>query len=71
MTIYPAGAGGAGGSSASPRPGTQQQGPAPAGVAGERVLRTVFLPTANADALLLKVESLQAQLAEQVRRQGA
>lgn len=32
----------------------------------ERVLRTVFLPTANADTLILKVESLQAQLNEQV-----
>jgi hypothetical protein len=30
------------------------------------VMRTVFLPTANADALLLKIESLQAQLNEQV-----
>eukprot|EP00892_Ulva_mutabilis_P005163 jgi/Ulvmu1/3018/UM015_0058.1 len=29
-----------------------------------RVLRTVFLPAANTDALRLKVESLQAQLAE-------
>lgn len=29
-----------------------------------RVLRTVFLPAANADAIRLKVESLQAQLAE-------
>lgn len=29
-----------------------------------RVLRTVFLPAANADALRLKVESLQAQLTE-------
>lgn len=28
------------------------------------MLRTVFLPAANADALRLKVESLQAQLAE-------
>lgn len=34
----------------------------------ERVLRTVFLPTANADTLILKVESLQAQLNEQVTR---
>jgi coiled-coil domain-containing protein 77 len=33
----------------------------------ERVMRTVFLPTANADFLLLKVESLQAQVNEQVR----
>ncbi|GMH33975.1 hypothetical protein BSKO_01809 [Bryopsis sp. KO-2023] len=35
------------------------------GVGPERVLRTVYLPTANADSLLLKVESLQAQLNEQ------
>ena len=33
---------------------------------GERMLRTVYLPTANADSLILKVESLQAQLNEQV-----
>jgi coiled-coil domain-containing protein 77 len=32
-----------------------------------RVMRTVFLPTANAEVLTLKVESLQAQLNEQVR----
>lgn len=32
----------------------------------ERIMRTVYLPTANADTLLLKVESLQAQLNEQV-----
>lgn len=31
----------------------------------QRILRTVFLPAANSDALRLKVESLQAQLAEQ------
>jgi coiled-coil domain-containing protein 77 len=31
----------------------------------QRVLRTVYLPSANADALQLKVESLQAQLEEQ------
>lgn len=30
-------------------------------------MRTVFLPTQNADMLLLKIESLQAQLNEQVR----
>lgn len=30
------------------------------------LLRTVYLPTANADALILKVESLQTQLNEQV-----
>lgn len=33
----------------------------------ERVMRTVYLPAANADNLMLKVESLQAQLDEQVR----
>ncbi|KAK9814374.1 hypothetical protein WJX72_004785 [[Myrmecia] bisecta] len=31
----------------------------------ERVMRTVYLPAANADSLMLKVESLQAQLNEQ------
>lgn len=44
----------------------QQQGAAAAGGAGERVLRTVFLPTVDSDFLLLKIESLQAQLNEQV-----
>ena len=34
--------------------------------ASERVMRTVYLPAANADNLMLKVESLQAQLNEQV-----
>jgi hypothetical protein len=43
--------------------------PGAAGGAGERVLRTVFLPTVDSDFLLLKVESLQAQLNEQVRMQ--
>lgn len=33
--------------------------------ASERVMRTVYLPAANADNLMLKVESLQAQLNEQ------
>ena len=46
---------------------------APAGPSGQaggggggraRVMRTVYMPTANTDALLLKVESLQAQLDE-------
>ncbi|KAF6256024.1 hypothetical protein COO60DRAFT_1627324 [Scenedesmus sp. NREL 46B-D3] len=40
-------------------------GAAAAGGSGERVLRTVFLPTVDCDFLLLKVESLQAQLNEQ------
>lgn len=43
--------------------------PGAAGSAGEHVLRTVFLPTVDSDFLLLKVESLQAQLNEQVGRQ--
>jgi coiled-coil domain-containing protein 77 len=42
------------------------QQPGQAGGGGGNVMRTVFLPTANADALLLKIESLQAQLNEQV-----
>lgn len=47
----------------SPGKQGQQQGQGQGGV-----LRTVFLPAANADALVLKIESLQAQLNEQVRR---
>ena len=34
--------------------------------ASERVMRTVYLPAANADNLMLRIESLQAQLNEQV-----
>lgn len=45
----------------------QQQGAGAAAGGGERVLRTVFLPTVDSDFLLLKIESLQAQLNEQVR----
>jgi coiled-coil domain-containing protein 77 len=45
----------------------QQQGAGAAAGGGERVLRTVFLPTVDSEFLLLKVESLQAQLNEQVR----
>lgn len=45
--------------------------PGPNGEPTERVMRTVFLPTQNADMLLLKIESLQAQLNEQVRSSGA
>lgn len=37
-----------------------------AAAGGERVLRTVFLPTADSEFFLLKIESLQAQLNEQV-----
>jgi coiled-coil domain-containing protein 77 len=33
--------------------------------ASERVMRTVFLPAANTESLILKIESLQAQLNEQ------
>lgn len=77
ITAYPkasAGFGAAGGatSTAGPRDQRQQQqqqkgaGPAGAGSSGECVLRTVFLPTVDSDFLLLKVESLQAQLKEQV-----
>jgi coiled-coil domain-containing protein 77 len=36
------------------------------GGVGERVLRTVVLPAVDSDFLLLKIESLQAQLNEQV-----
>ena len=46
--------------SAGPRRDTAAEGGT-----SQRVLRTVYLPAANADALQLKVESLQAQLAEQ------
>lgn len=34
---------------------------------GDSTLRTVYLPTANADTLLQKVQALQAQLNEQVQ----
>lgn len=46
----------------------QQHGGAAAGGGGvgERVLRTVVLPAVDSDFLLLKIESLQAQLNEQV-----
>jgi coiled-coil domain-containing protein 77 len=54
--------------SRSPQRGAEAAaGVAAAGSSGERVLRTVFLPTVDCDFLLLKVESLQAQLNEQVR----
>ncbi|KAI8466961.1 MAG: hypothetical protein J3K34DRAFT_524115 [Monoraphidium minutum] len=57
------GGGGAPASAALPAGGgAAQQG---GGGGGGNVLRTVFLPAANADALLLKIESLQAQLNEQ------
>jgi hypothetical protein len=44
---------------------TNQTGTPAAAAPVQRVLRTVYLPSANADALQLKVESLQAQLQEQ------
>lgn len=34
-------------------------------------MRTVFLPASNADALVLKIEAMQAQLNEQVRGRAA
>ena len=34
-------------------------------------MRTVYLPTANSDSLMLRIESLQAQLNEQVNFCGA
>lgn len=52
-----------------PQPSSSTQPrPVPAGTtqAGERVMRTVFLPMVDADFLMLKMESLQAQLNEQV-----
>lgn len=52
------------------QPQQQQQGSTSAAVGGERILRTVFLPTQDSDFLLLKIESLQAQLAEQVGHRG-
>lgn len=77
VTAYPAAAAAAGAAGRAGSPvkaagrggqrGQQlQQGAAAAGGGGERVLRTVFLPTVDSDFLLLKVESLQAQLNEQV-----
>lgn len=76
ITAYPAAAGaGRAGSPAKAagrggqRGQQQQQGAGAPNGGGERVLRTVFLPTVDSDFLLLKVESLQAQLNEQVQRQ--
>lgn len=51
---------------ASGRPGLHGQQQQHGSGGGERVLRTVFLPTVDSDFLLLKIESLQAQLNEQV-----
>ena len=42
-------------------PSHMQQPPQPC----ERIMRTVFLPAANTESLILKIESLQAQLNEQ------
>lgn len=42
-------------------------GPPPPSLPPERVLRTVYLPTAQAEAAALKCEALEAQLAEQKR----
>lgn len=55
VTVYPRH-----GQENMPRKANQAEG-------SERVMRTVYLPAANADNLMLKVESLQAQLNEQVR----
>ncbi len=57
MTVFPRAAGGV------PKPyGSQQPGPESkiqrAG-SPERVMRTVYLPSANTDAMMLKIESLQ------------
>jgi hypothetical protein len=43
---------------ARPSPAHMAQGPQ----ACERVMRTVYLPTSNVESLLLKCESLQAQV---------
>jgi coiled-coil domain-containing protein 77 len=48
---------------ATARPG----GPPPPAPPPERILRTVYLPTAQAEVMSLKCEALQAQLAEQRR----
>ena len=56
------------GAAAAAHPSAAGAAAAAAGREGERVLRTVFLPTVNADFLMLKVESLEAQLNEQVSR---
>jgi len=58
----PTGSPSAGRAEAAAAAGSDKQG-------AERVLRTVFLPTVDPDFLLLKIESLQAQLAEQVSAQ--
>jgi hypothetical protein len=72
-TLPPGGGGCSGGNPSSSGGGgaagqhrQQQRG----GAAGGGAVRTVFLPAANADALVLKIEALQAQLNEQVRRWG-
>ena len=54
---YPA----SGGGKTSQHPPHVQQPPQ----ASDRVMRTVFLPAANTESLILKIESLQAQLNEQ------
>jgi coiled-coil domain-containing protein 77 len=81
ITAYPKPAAGSGSAAAAGRAGSpskaagrlgskeQQHGSAAAGAGGVggRVLRTVVLPAVDSDFLLLKIESLQAQLNEQVR----
>lgn len=80
--VFPRSSGGASGvgssgSSRSPRRGARAGGagggsresgvPPAGGPAPERILRTVYLPTAQGEALALRCEALQAQLAEQKR----
>ena len=53
-------AAGSGGTHTHPHPGG-------GGPPAERIVRTIYLPTANTDTLILRVEALQAQLEEQRR----
>lgn len=67
MLLYSKGSGaaacapGAHAAGPAPPPPHMQQPPQPC----ERVMRTVYLPVANTETLILKIESLQAQLNEQ------
>lgn len=63
MTVFPRAPGG--GPPARPSAGTGSSAGGRGGGSPERVMRTVYLPSANTDSMMLKIESLQAQLNEQ------
>ena len=52
------------GAAAIVKPG-ETSGSSPTATTTERIMRTIYLPTANTDTLILRIESLQAQLMEQ------